>query len=161
MADDYKFFNDEASGYYLPHIRYITEIRKTESAGPEPGCCFVFKVYFSYNLDIELAFDNYKTSCAQRRELIGRMMDYWGLDQVIFLNGIDSDVTVVAAIDELTDVVEKDRRAGFAIMVVGVPRPLYAVFSEPQAAQACLEVLRRKLEHHRRQKAVERIVVGA
>jgi hypothetical protein len=161
MADEFKFFNNVASGYYLPHIRYVTEIRKTVSSGTVTGCCFVFKVYFSYNLDIELAFDNYEASCAQRRELIGHMMDYWGLDHVIFSNGFDSDVTVVAAIDELPDVVEKDSRAGFAIMVAGVPDPLYFVFPELQAAQACLEALRRKLENHRRQKALQRIAVGA
>ena len=161
MADDFKFFCNETSDYFLLNIRCVGEIRKTASTIIEEGFYFVFKVYFSYNLDIELAFDNHKTAGSQRRELIGRMMDYWGPDQVIFLNGFDRDVTVVPAIEELNDVVKKDRRAGFAIILSGVPQPLYAVFTDPQAAEVGLAALRRKLERHRRQKTAEKIAVGS
>lgn len=161
MSDDFRFFDDEASDYFLPHIRCVGDIRKADPAGPVKDFCFVFRVYFSYNLDIELAFNNHRAAGAQRRELIGRIMDYWGPDQVVFSNGFDHDVTVVAAIDELTGIVEKDGHAGFAILVDGVPHPLHAVFTEPQEAQACLEALRRKLERHRRQKAAERFAASA
>jgi hypothetical protein len=159
--EDVTFFTEETSAYFLPHIRCVAELKQADLTPMDCGSAgYSFRVYFSYRQDIELGFYNRQTALKARSDLIFKMMDYWGPDQVVFSNGFDYDVTVVCAIQEVTEVIEKDHHSGFALVVADVPCPICLVFPELELAIDSHDSLIRRIERHRQQMAMQKMAVN-
>ncbi|KJS30763.1 MAG: hypothetical protein VR64_14625 [Desulfatitalea sp. BRH_c12] len=151
----YQLFKTKKASY-LPCLCCVSELQKLPSLFSDAGTCYVFNAYFSNEFDIEFIFDDENDAIVARGDLIFQMIDYWGPHQVIFSNGFDYDVTVVAAIQEVTDVFEKDQRAGFAILVSDLPYPLHLVFRNFAAAQLFHQIVIGRLERYRQENAMHK-----
>ncbi len=151
--ENFQFFSEETSAYFMPHIRCIAELQRMDSEFTDSGLCHVFKVFFSLGIDIDLAFETEKEAAEARRDLIRQIMDYWGSGQVVFSNGYDYDVTVISAIQEVTDVFQKSQHAGFALTVANVPYPLHLIFTDVKSAHDSHQSLCAKVEQYRKEAA--------
>jgi hypothetical protein len=148
--------SDASFAYLLPQVRCVTELQAMASDLASAGYWYVFKVYSSYHPVIECCFNSEQDAEKARRTLIAKMSLYWGPDQIIYTNGFDNDVTVVAAIRELGEVFQKDGNAEFGITVADVPYRLHLVFSQIGAASQYHQTLCAKLEQHRRRQSLMR-----
>lgn len=142
-------FNKAMFGYFLPYIRCVTEVRRAPSDCTAEGYCFVFRVYFSHQLDVEFGFAEHQEAAQVRRDLILHMIDFWGTD-IVFLDGFNSDVTVLPAILDVTELFEKDGRACFSVILADVPHPVHLVCKDLAAAQTYHQCLAAKIEQRRR-----------
>lgn len=159
--EDATFFTEDTLAYFLPHIRCVAELKQADLAQKDSNSGgYSFRVYFSHSLDIELGFEDRQAALEARSDLIFKLMDYWGPDQVVFSNGFDYDVTVVGAIQEVTEVIEKDLHSGFALVVTDVPYPIYLIFSELDLAINSHDALSRRIEGHRQQKALHKMAIN-
>lgn len=160
--EDVTFFIEETLPAFLRYIRCVSELKHADLAQMDSDSAgYSFRVYFSNRPDIELGFDDKQAAVKARSDLIFKMMDYWGPDQVVFSNGFGYDVTVICAIQKVTEVIEKDQHSGFALLVANVPYPISLVFPELDSAIDSHDALMRRIEGHRQQKAMLKIAVSA
>lgn len=140
-------FFEQATFNYLAHeTRLLSEIQQIESDFTETGKSFVFKLFMTHGLDAEFGFDTMKEAMDMRRDFVLAMMEYWGPDQVIFSNGVDHEVTIVAAVSDISAIFDKERRFGFSLLVDGVPFPVNLVFIDRDQALESRQSISDKLE---------------
>lgn len=142
------FFDAETLSYFLPEIRLVSEIQQTDSAFTTTGQDFVFKLYLTHGLDVEFSFETEKEARDTRRDIVLAMMEFWGPDQMIFANGIDFEVTVVAALYGITEIFTKERRFCFSVIIEGVPYPINLIFLERDLAEQARQSISEKHESY-------------
>lgn len=150
-SNKFAFFDDGTIKYFLPEVRAITEIQRLQSSFTESGSAHFFKVYFTYGIDVEFAFENERDARSARHDLICCLKAYWGPDKVIFSNGLACEVTIIPAVQSVTDVFKKDGYALFSITVDSVPQPISLIFKDEIAAISQHEKLLGAVEMHRLQ----------
>ena len=157
---DFDFFNAETCGNLLPQIRYISKLEKQPSF-ESTGDGFVFKAYLPFNVEIEYFSDSAKEALTVRGDLVGRVIKYWGRDQIIYFDGVDGDIALVGKVLDITDVVVKNSRAGFSVTVSNVPYSLHLFFSDEKKAALYHQDLSARVEFCRRQRFRTKIAVNA
>ena len=150
-SNKFAFFEEGAIQYFLPEVRAVTEIQRLRSSFTQSGIAHFFKVYFTYGIDVEFAFESEREARSARHDLIGCLKAYWGPDKVIFSNGQACEVTIIPAVRSVTDVFRKDGYALFSISVDSVPQPISLIFKDEIAAISQHEKLLGAVEMHRRQ----------
>jgi hypothetical protein len=142
-------FLDQDTLNYLAHeTRLLSEIQEIESDFTETGKGFVFKLFMTHGIDAEFGFDTLNEAIETRRDFIIAMMEYWGPDQLIFVNGIDYEVTMVAAVTGITDIFCKASRFGFSLSIDAVPYPVNLIFFDHDQAMKDRESIGDKLENY-------------
>ena len=150
-SNAFAFFDDPTIQYFMPEVRAITEIQRLQSGFTDSGSAHFFKVYFTYGMDVEFAFESEREARSARHDLICCLKAYWGPDKIIFSNGPACEVTIIPAIQGVTDVFMKDGYALFSISVDSVPQPISLIFKDEIAAISQHENLLGAVEMHRRQ----------
>lgn len=142
----HSIFNQATLAQVLPQLRCISEIQDVGTDFAAANLNHLFTVYFSRGVSMDFGFSTAQDALLARQDLISKAILYWGKDQVIFSNGFYYDVVVVPAIESLTDVFSKERKAGFAAVVRDVPYPIHFVFQDLRQAQEYWRQLNRTLE---------------
>jgi hypothetical protein len=138
------FSDAETMSCFLPEIRLVSEIQHMDTAFTKTGKNYVFKLFLTHGIDVEFGFETEKEVCDTRRDLILAMMKYWGPDQMIFANGVDFEVTIVAAVSTITEMFAKERRFGFSVIIEGVPYPVNLIFLERGLAEQARQSISEK-----------------
>ncbi len=146
-----EFFNSRTINYFLPEICAISEFQELTPDFAQSNSRYVFKIYLTYGLDVEFGFRTGQEGRAARKDLINCLSNYWGPDIMVFSNGYDYDVTVIPAIQSVTDVYTKDSRSSFSIVVDSMPRPVNMIFVDELEANSQHRNLCEAIETHRRQ----------
>lgn len=151
---DATFFDNQSLRYFVPEISCITKLKKSAS---KDSCRFTFSftVYLKYGVNFELGFSSYKEGRAARDELLSKLAQYTGPDNVVFSCGHNSEVTIINAIDDITELFIKDERAAFSIFVKHVPFPLHIVGSNLERTRTYYRYMKNSIELERRQNAME------
>lgn len=145
----FSYFRQQPFVGLVQEVRCVSRIRRTK-APSEGGPHFFMTIYFSGRVEMTVGFDDEKAAVTARRDLIVQLMNYFGADQVVFSNGFYSEVAVVPAIQSLTDIYDKDRRAGFSAILIDTPVPLHFVCPDYSTAQTFHQTLFNKIEAYRR-----------
>ena len=150
------FLDSNMLSYLGRETRLLSEIQQVDPEFTDTDGVFVFKVYLSYGLDFELGFDSQQKAHQARQDIAVAMTAFWGPDQMLFTNSGNREVTIVSAIDDMTDVFEKEGYAGFSICVTGVPYPVNLVFREPVLARDAHQSICERIETYRREASRDR-----
>jgi hypothetical protein len=140
------FLDSETLNYLAHETLLLSEIQQIDSNFTETGKSFVFKLFMTHGLDAEFGFDSLKEAVETRRDFVLAMMEYWGPDQLIFANGVDYEVTIVAAVAGMSAIFDKEHRHGFSLSVAGVPYPVNLIFQERGLAEETRQSISDKLE---------------
>jgi len=144
------FFDDATLSYFLPEIRLVSEIQQMDSVFTHTGHSSVFKIFLTHGLDVEFGFETAKEAIDTRRDIIMAMMRFWGPDQMVFSNGLDYEVTVVAVVEHATEIFEKGHRFIFSLAIDCVPYPVNLVFLEMDQANKVRNGIMEKRESYLR-----------
>lgn len=158
----FMFFHQKPFADFVPIVRCVSKLGLSDELFPEKGRCHFFTVYFDARELMNFCFVNERTAVTARRDLIARMMTHFGADQVVFANGFYSDVAIVEALEDVTDIYEKDGRFVFSAILAQMPLTLHFGFCSMGAAERCHMALYNKIEERRLQVAAKsvRIAVG-
>ena len=153
VATGATFFDGRALAYFVPEIRCVTKLKPSPSRSGRGGA-FGFTVFLTCGVNFELGFGACEEGRAVRNKLLSALARYAGEDNVIFSCGHNSEVTVVHAIRDMTELFLKDGRAAFSILIRDVPFPLHIVDSDIKRATANYHHLKRAIETERRHHAM-------
>ena len=130
---------------FCPQIRYMTEISKDETG-------IKFNAYLPFNVELELCCSSHHEAIMVRREMVARIVACRGKDQIIFSNGIDGDIALVSKVVDVTEIFEKDSRAGFSLTIASAPCHLHLVFNDVRSAAICHGEICARVEFFRRER---------
>lgn len=151
-TSDVGFFDNQTLAYLVPEIACITKLKASTS---QDLGLFVFTIYLNTAVSFELAFSSYEEGRATRNNLLSKMAQYAGKENVIFSCGHNSEVAVMNAIDDITELFIKDETAAFTIFVKDVPFPLHVVDKNLEHATRYYQHIKNGIEFERRYSATE------
>ena len=138
--------NETLSQMHFCHqVRYLTELYKDETG-------IKFNAFLHLNIELELCFASLQEAIKVRRDMVSRIVDYRGKDQIFFSNGIHGDIALVSNVVAITEIFEKDLKAGFSLTVVSAPCPLHLIFNDMRSAAICYEEICARVEFFRRER---------
>lgn len=128
QLDESKSLGNRDYVKFCPRVRYLSEISRKEWK-------YIFKAYLPFDLVPILSFESLHEAAEIRRDMINRILEYRGKDQVIFPNGLNGDLGLISKISDVTEIFTKDSRSGFSITIASAPYPLHFVFSDKCRAE--------------------------
>ena len=150
IKNKHGFIDQNTLNYFAHETRLLSEIQQIDSEFTETGQNYVFKLFLTQGLDVEFGFSNLIEARESRRDFVLAMMEFWGPDQVVFSNGIDHEVTIVAAVAGITEIFGKEHRFAFSLFIAGVPYPVNLIFLERSIAEQARQSISEKLEDYLR-----------
>lgn len=158
LAENCNFLPELTSIYYtasphgptfvLPEITCVSEIFDSRTEFPfSRRDRFCYRVY-SINLETPATFIFSDQARAEqsRTDLIDKLVEFWGPDDVVFSNGPDSWLAIVCAIQDISPVESVKGAFAFSVQVVNVERPIAIESQSLEKAIAVNEQLMFKLE---------------
>jgi hypothetical protein len=148
------FFDDGTLNCLLPEIRAISEMQGQVHDYSKTGFRYVFNLYLTFGVGVKFGFASEGKCRSVRKDLITSLSNYWGPDKLLFVNGYDCEVVLVAAVIDVTQVFVKEHSALFSMVVDCVPGAVRLIFSDERAAQCCRRELLDSMERFRRQASI-------
>lgn len=114
---------------------------------------YSFEVILDSGVHRFFSYQSQKQACTSRNDIIERMAEYWGRDQLLIPNGVENEVAINLAISDITEIFLKDSHAGFTVMVSDAFVPLNFVFNDIDMAESYYNNIFNSVEAARREKA--------
>lgn len=152
---DFQLLEHDTISYFLHETCGVSELQRLPSEYTALGHCYAFTIYFSHGVQVEFGYETEKEGRAARKNYIVQLSNYFGPDQLIYVNGLDMEIAVLHAVVDMTDVFVKDNRASFSVSVKSMPFPVNLIFMDELAARSANKELADAIESLRRNKRPE------